>query len=47
MAYVSYRTDAVHATTQSRPKLAWGRLFALAATITLWVGIIAGVRALF
>jgi hypothetical protein len=47
MAYVSYRTDAVHATTQPQRKLAWGRLLALAATITLWVGIIAGVRAIF
>ncbi|WP_454713783.1 hypothetical protein [Caulobacter segnis] len=48
MAYVSYRTDAVHATTtQPQRKLAWGRLFALAATVTLWVGIIAGVRAIF
>lgn len=48
MAYVSYRTDAVHATTTTpQRKLAWGRLFALAATVTLWVGIIAGVRALF
>jgi hypothetical protein len=53
MAYVSYRTDAVHATTTrtqislAQRKLAWGRLFALAATVTLWVGIIAGVRAIF
>lgn len=52
MAYVSYRTDAVHATTTqiqvplAQRKLAWGRLFALAATISLWVGIIAGVRAI-
>jgi hypothetical protein len=47
MAYVSYRTDAVHATTTNRPrrKLAWGRLFALAAAIGLWAGIIAAVRA--
>lgn len=47
MAYVSYRTDAVHATTTTQPqrKLAWGRLFALAAAIGLWVGIIAAVRA--
>lgn len=47
MAYVSYRTDAVHATTTPQRKLAWGRLFALATTIGLWVGIIAGVRAIF
>lgn len=46
MAYVSYRTDAVHATTIPQRKVAWGRLFALAATISLWVGIIAGVRAI-
>lgn len=47
MAYVSYdRTAAVHATTQ-RPvrRLAWGRLFALAVAIGLWVGVIAAVRA--
>lgn len=47
MAYVSYRTDAVHATTTTLPhrKLAWGRLFALAVAIGLWAGIIAAVRA--
>ncbi len=51
MAYVSFRTDAVHATTTTthaplaQRKLAWGRLFALAAAIGLWVGIIAAVRA--
>ncbi len=45
MAYVTYhRTDAVHATT-TRRRFAWGRLFALAATIGLWVGVIAAVRA--
>jgi hypothetical protein len=44
MAYVTYhRTAAVHATTQRR--FAWGRLIALAATIGLWAGIIAAVRA--
>lgn len=47
MAYVSYRTDAVHATTTPQRKLAWGRLFTLMAAIGLWVGIIAGVRAIF
>ena len=48
MAYVSFRADAVHATTtQPQRKLAWGRLFALAATVTLWVVVIAGVRAIF
>ncbi len=53
MAYVTYhRTDAVHATInpQSKPvvrKLAWGRLFTLAAAIGLWVGLIAGARAIF
>jgi hypothetical protein len=54
MAYVSYhRTSAVHATTTTLPqprsawgRIAWGRLFALAATVCLWVGIIAGVRAI-
>lgn len=44
MAYVSYRTDAVHAKTIIQRKLAWGRLFALAATIGLWAGLIAAVR---
>jgi hypothetical protein len=45
MAYVTYhRTDAVHATIVQR-RFAWGRLWALAATIGLWVGIIAAVRA--
>lgn len=48
MAYVSYRTDAVHATTTlPRRKFAWGRLFALAATLALWAGIIAAARAIF
>lgn len=49
MAYVSFRTDAVHATTTAQPqrKLAWGRLFALAATLSLWAGIIATARAIF
>jgi len=50
MAYVSYsRTSAVHATTTTLPqrRIAWGRLFALAATVALWVGIIAGARAIF
>lgn len=46
MAYVSYRTHAVHATNTPNRKPAWGRLFALAATITLWIGIIAGARAI-
>ena len=47
MAYVSYRTHAVHATTtQSQRKLAWGRLFALATTVALWAGIIATARAI-
>jgi hypothetical protein len=45
MAYISYNT-AVHATNPTR-RLAWGRLFALAATVGMWVGIIAGVRAIF
>lgn len=49
MAYVSFRTDAVHATTTTQPqrKLAWGRLFTLATTLALWAGIIAAVRAIF
>ena len=49
MAYVSFRTEAVHATTtpQIQRKLAWGRLFALAATIALWAGIIATARMIF
>lgn len=46
MAYVSYRTDAVHATTTAQRKLAWGRLFALAVSIGLWAGIIAGAKAI-
>lgn len=51
MAYVSYDRTAVHATTDQTAsrlpwrRLAWGRLFALAATIGLWAGIIATVRA--
>ena len=49
MAYVTYhRTDAaVHATITPQRKLAWGRLFALAATIGLWAGLIAAARAIF
>lgn len=47
MAYVSY-DEAVHAITR-RPqrRLAWGRLFALAATVGLWAGLIAVLRAIF
>ena len=48
MAYVTYpRTSAVHASTE-RParRFAWGRLFALAITLGLWVGIVAAVRVL-
>lgn len=45
MAYVSY-DRAVHATNPVR-RLAWGRLFTLAAAIALWAGIIVGARALF
>ncbi|WP_172274154.1 hypothetical protein [Caulobacter sp. RHG1] len=48
MAYVTYhRTDAVHATIHPQRKLAWGRLFALAAAIGLWAGLIAAARAIF
>lgn len=43
MAYVSY-DRAVHATHTVR-RLAWGRLFSLAAAIGLWAGIVAAVRA--
>lgn len=43
MAYISY-DRAVHATSSTR-RLAWGRLFALAAAVGLWVGIIAAIRA--
>ncbi len=43
MAYISY-DRAVHATQPVR-RLAWGRLFAIAAAVGLWVGIIAAVRA--
>jgi hypothetical protein len=46
MAYVSYRTDAVHAKTTAQRKFAWGRLFALAATVSLWAGVIAGAKAI-
>jgi len=45
MAYISY-DRAVHATNPIR-RLAWGQLFALAATVGLWVGVIAGARAIF
>ncbi|ATC33926.1 hypothetical protein CA606_17210 [Caulobacter vibrioides] len=46
MAYISY-DQAVRATTR-RPlrRLAWGRLLALAATVGLWVGLIAVIRAI-
>lgn len=47
MAYVSY-DQAIHATaTKPRRRLAWGRLVALAATVALWAGLIAAVRAIF
>ncbi|ADG08795.1 hypothetical protein [Caulobacter segnis] len=46
MAIVSYdRAAAVHATTD-RPRLVWGRLFALAFALGSWAAIIAGVRAI-
>ncbi|MDR7231666.1 hypothetical protein J2X45_002766 [Caulobacter sp. BE264] len=47
MAYVSY-DQAVHATAiRPQRRLAWGRLVALAVTIALWAGLIAGLRAIF
>jgi len=46
MATISYhRADAVHATTE-RPRLAWGRLIALALAAGSWAAIITGVRAI-
>ncbi|ACL96991.1 hypothetical protein EIB18_18070 [Caulobacter vibrioides] len=46
MAYVSY-DQAVHATAiRPQRRLAWGRLLALAATVGLWIGLIAAVRAI-
>lgn len=45
MAYASY-DRAVHATNPVR-RLAWGRLFTLAAAIGLWAALIVGARALF
>lgn len=44
MAYISY-DRAVHATNPVR-RLAWGRLFALAAAAGLWAAVIALVRAI-
>ena len=45
MAYVSY-DRTVHATTIPQRRIAWGRLLALAATLSLWVGVIAAFKAL-
>lgn len=45
MAYIPY-DRAVHATNPIR-RLAWGRLFTLAASVGLWVGVIATARAIF
>lgn len=46
MAYVSYdQAAAVHATT-TRPRLAWGRLIAIALAIGSWAAIIAAARAI-
>jgi len=46
MATISYnRAAAVHATTE-RPRLAWGRLGALAFALGSWAAIIASVRAI-
>ncbi len=52
MAYVGYdsrlRPSAAAARSRpARPKLAWGRLAAVAASLLAWVGIIAGFRAIF
>jgi hypothetical protein len=47
MATISYnRTAVVHATTE-RPRLAWGRLAALAFAAGSWAAIIASARAIF
>jgi hypothetical protein len=47
MAYVSYNhADAVHAAID-RPRIAWGRLAAVAFAVAAWATIIAGVRAVF
>ena len=44
MAFVSYdRAAAVHATTQ-RPRLAWGRLAALAVAMGSWASLIVFAR---
>lgn len=47
MAYVSFNhADAVHAAAD-RPRIAWGRLAAVAFAIGSWAAIIAAARALF
>lgn len=47
MAYVSFNhADAVHAAV-NRPRIAWGRLAAVAFALGSWVAIIAGARAIF
>lgn len=47
MAYVSFNhADAVHAALD-RPRIAWGRLAAVAFAMGSWAVIIAGVRAIF
>lgn len=47
MAYVSYNhADAVH-TAIDRPRIAWGRLAAVAFAAGSWAAIIVAARALF
>ncbi|MDR6627705.1 hypothetical protein [Caulobacter segnis] len=47
MATISYnRTAVVHATTE-RPRLAWGRLAAVAFAAGSWAAVIVGARAIF
>jgi hypothetical protein len=47
MATISYnRTAVVHPTTE-RPRLAWGRLAALAFALGSWAAIISSARAVF
>lgn len=47
MAYVSFNHADVLRATAERPRLAWGRLAAVAFAAGSWIAIIASVRAIF
>ena len=47
VAYVGYDSGLHSSAARSRPRLAWGRIAAVAVSALSWIGIIAAVRAIF